>query len=306
MGRREPHLVQTHRRDRASPCTGFRPGLGGNAHQQEKQLPQRNLHRARHFARAARCAVPGALRSSGGGDGAIRAVTGDEVTGDWQDANPGKDGRLTQSSPPQPSALVVRRLGLADYEPTWRADAGVHHRAAIADTPDELWLVEHPPVYTLGIAAKPEHLPRIGQRHPGDQDRPGRADHLPRAGAGRDLCAAGSAPARAGRARAGADAGARGDRIAGGSWRSTQTAAKMRRACMWTDAKVAALGLRVRNGCCYHGLSLNVDMDLSPFRAINPCGYPGLQVTQLRDLGTRRTSRSRRATNLLAKLTAEI
>jgi lipoyl(octanoyl) transferase len=50
-------------------------------------------------------------------------------------------------------------------------------------------------------------------------------------------------------------------------------------------AKIAALGLRVRNGCCYHGLSLNVDMDLTPFGAINPCGYPGLEVTQLRDLG---------------------
>ena len=50
-------------------------------------------------------------------------------------------------------------------------------------------------------------------------------------------------------------------------------------------AKIAALGLRVRNGCCYHGLSLNVDMDLTPFGAINPCGYPGLEVTQLRALG---------------------
>ena len=51
------------------------------------------------------------------------------------------------------------------------------------------------------------------------------------------------------------------------------------------DAKVAALGLRIRNGCSYHGLSLNVDMDLTPFRSIDPCGYPGLAVTQLRDLG---------------------
>ncbi|MBI1990946.1 MAG: octanoyltransferase, partial [Betaproteobacteria bacterium] len=51
------------------------------------------------------------------------------------------------------------------------------------------------------------------------------------------------------------------------------------------EAKIAALGLRIRNGCCYHGLALNVDMDLSPFDAINPCGYPGLAVTQTRDLG---------------------
>src|SRR3970282_2177745 len=53
------------------------------------------------------------------------------------------------------------------------------------------------------------------------------------------------------------------------------------------DAKIAALGLRIKNGCCYHGLALNVDMDLAPFHAINPCGYPGLAVTQLRDLGIR-------------------
>jgi len=51
-------------------------------------------------------------------------------------------------------------------------------------------------------------------------------------------------------------------------------------------AKIAALGLRIRNGCCYHGIALNVDMDLAPFYAINPCGYPGLAVTQMRDLGT--------------------
>jgi lipoyl(octanoyl) transferase len=52
-----------------------------------------------------------------------------------------------------------------------------------------------------------------------------------------------------------------------------------------TEAKIAALGLRVRNGCCYHGLALNIDMNLAPFQAINPCGYAGLAVTQLRDLG---------------------
>ena len=70
-------------------------------------------------------------------------------------------------------------------------------------------------------------------------------------------------------------------------------------------AKVAALGLRVRNGCCFHGLSLNVDMDLSPFRAIDPCGYPGLQVTQLRDLGIDERTETV-AHKLLAKLANEI
>jgi lipoyl(octanoyl) transferase len=69
-------------------------------------------------------------------------------------------------------------------------------------------------------------------------------------------------------------------------------------------AKVAALGLRVRNGCCFHGLSLNVDMDLSPFRSIDPCGYPGLQVTQLHDLGIDERTETV-ADKLLAKLANE-
>ena len=70
-------------------------------------------------------------------------------------------------------------------------------------------------------------------------------------------------------------------------------------------AKIAALGLRIRNGCCYHGLSLNVDMDLSPFAAINPCGYPGLEVTQLRDLGVA-DEPGAVADKLLDKLSAEL
>ena len=70
-------------------------------------------------------------------------------------------------------------------------------------------------------------------------------------------------------------------------------------------AKVAALGLRVRNGCCYHGLSLNVDMDLTPFNAINPCGFPGLEVTQLRDLGVHEPAEAI-AGKLLDKLAAGI
>ena len=70
-------------------------------------------------------------------------------------------------------------------------------------------------------------------------------------------------------------------------------------------AKVAALGLRIRNGCCYHGLSLNVDMALAPFGAINPCGYPGLEVTQLRDLGVAE-SMSAVTEKLLARLAAEL
>ena len=67
-------------------------------------------------------------------------------------------------------------------------------------------------------------------------------------------------------------------------------AAKMRRVSMWGDAKIAALGLKIKRGCCYHGLSFNIDMDLTPYKFINPCGYKGLHVTQLKDFGIDKTA----------------
>lgn len=180
-------------------------------------------------------------------------------------------------------APVVRRLGLADYESTW-------HRmrdftmARTADTPDELWQVEHSPIYTLGVAAKPEHLPRTDNHIPVIKtDRGGQITYhgpgqvviytlldLRRRNLGvrtlvRRLEQAVIELLKAYRIEAKGREDAPGVYVAG--------------------AKIAALGLRVRNGCCYHGLSLNVDMDLAPFGAINPCGYPGLEITQLRDLG---------------------
>jgi lipoyl(octanoyl) transferase len=160
------------------------------------------------------------------------------------------------------------------------SDAGI-------DVPDELWLVEHPPVFTQGQAGKPEHLihdigipvvpiDRGGQityHGPGQAvvylllDLPRR--HLKVRELVRrieqaviDLMAQHGVKAERRDGAPGVYVGA---------------------------AKVAALGLRVRNGCCYHGVSLNVDMDLSPFSAINPCGYAGLAVTQLRDLGVNLT-----------------
>lgn len=157
--------------------------------------------------------------------------------------------------------------------------------ARTAATPDELWLLEHPPVYTLGQAGKPDHLLRDNGIPVVRTDRGGQVTYhgpgqvvayvlldLRRRGltvkrlvwmleqAVIDLLAAHRV---AGERRAGAP----GVYVGG--------------------AKVAALGLRVRGGCTYHGLALNVDMDLAPFRDINPCGYEGLEVTQLADLGVR-------------------
>ncbi|MFM8501124.1 MAG: lipoyl(octanoyl) transferase LipB [Fluviibacter sp.] len=182
--------------------------------------------------------------------------------------------------------LHVKRLGLVAYEPTWHAMrdqtlARVGEAAATA--PDELWLVAHPPVFTQGQAGKPEHLlkdigvpvvpiDRGGQityHGPGQvvvyllidlQRRHIKVRELVHKieQAVIDLLASYGITA------------ARRDGAPG---------------VYVGEAKVAALGLRIRNGCSYHGVSLNVDMDLSPFAAINPCGYAGMAVTQLYDLG---------------------
>jgi lipoyl(octanoyl) transferase len=152
-----------------------------------------------------------------------------------------------------------------------------------ADTPDELWLVEHPPVYTQGLNGKPEHLLNPGEIPVIQIDRGGQVTYhgpgqvvayllldLRRRNLGiRRLVELLEQTIIELLAEHGVSA--EGRRDAPGVYVNNR--------------KVAALGLRVRRGCCYHGLSLNVDMDLTPFEQINPCGYPGLQVTQLSELG---------------------
>ena len=181
------------------------------------------------------------------------------------------------------SLITVRKLGLADYEPTWRAMQDFTARRT-ADTPDELWLLQHPSVYTLGIAGKPEHLPRADNGIPVIRtDRGGQItyhgpgqivvylllDMRRRALSVRPLVRLMEHSAISLLAEYGVTAA--GCTEAPGVYVGA--------------AKIAALGLRIKRDCCYHGLALNVDMDLSPFHAINPCGYPGLAVTQTRDLG---------------------
>jgi len=196
-------------------------------------------------------------------------------------ANPVPTERYSVLSPQ--SSVLLRRLGLSDYEKTWRAMQSFT-AARDAGTPDELWLVEHPPVYTLGLNGKARHLPRTGNGIPVIKvDRGGQITYhgpgqivvytlldLRRRGLGvRALVRKLENAVIELLADYGIEAKGRDDApgvyVAG--------------------AKLAALGLRVRNGCCFHGMSLNVDMDLSPYRAIDPCGYPGLQVTRLRNLG---------------------
>jgi lipoyl(octanoyl) transferase len=180
------------------------------------------------------------------------------------------------------SALCVKHLGLAEFQPTYAA-MRQFTTSRDADTPDELWLLQHPPVYTAGLACRPEHLPRTTGIPLERVDRGGQITYH---GPGQVVMYTLLDLARRKlkiralvelieqavidtlahyNVRAQCKSGAPGV-YAGG-------------------AKIAALGLRVRSGGCYHGVALNVDMDLAPFLAIDPCGYPGLAVTQTRDLG---------------------
>jgi len=177
----------------------------------------------------------------------------------------------------------VRRLGIAEYEPLWRAMQSFTTGRS-AGTRDEIWVLEHPPVYTLGVAGKSEHLPRVDNGIPVIKiDRGGQITYH---GPGQivvylllDLRRRGIGVRTLVRRMEQAVIDLLGEY-------AIAARNKVEAPGVYVDeAKIAALGLRVKNGCCYHGLALNVDMDLSPFHAINPCGYPGLAVTQLRDLG---------------------
>ena len=156
-----------------------------------------------------------------------------------------------------------------------------------AQTPDELWLLEHPPVFTLGRNAKTEHLHYAGAIPVIHVDRGGQVTyHAPG-----QLVAYLLLDLR--RRRLGIQPLVRLIEQSIIDLLSDYGIHAERRAKapgVYVDGrKIAALGLRVRRGCCYHGLSLNVDIDLAPFERINPCGYPGLEVTRLADLGVNAT-----------------
>ena len=178
--------------------------------------------------------------------------------------------------------LGIRELGVLDYERTWLAmQRFTDERKLVPDTQDEVWLVQHPPVFTQGQAGKAEHLLLPGDIPVVKSDRGGQVTYhgpgqlvaylmldVRRLGFGvRELvtrmeqCLI--------------------DLLA--SYGVTAVARPDAPGVYVEGAKIASLGLRIRNGCSFHGLALNVDMDLEPFRRINPCGYAGLAMTQLRD-----------------------
>ncbi len=184
-------------------------------------------------------------------------------------------------------ALLIKRLGRVDYLPTWDA-MRQWSRARTGDTADELWLLEHPPVYTLGLAGKPEHLLRETGIPLVKTDRGGQITYH---GPGQaviyvlvDLQRRGIKVREFVRLLEQATL----DLLAGYAIAGYAIAGQLRDGAPGVyvgDAKIAALGLKIANGRSYHGLALNIDMDLAPFSAINPCGYPGLATTQLRDFG---------------------
>ena len=184
-------------------------------------------------------------------------------------------------SSPAP-ALQIKRLGHVDYQPTWEA-MRTFSRTRDAGTPDELWLLEHPPVFTLGLAGKPEHLLRETGIPLVQIDRGGQITYH---GPGQaviyvllDLHRHGIKVRELVQLLERAVLNLLADYGISGELRDGAPGVYV------GPAKIAALGLKITNGCSYHGLSLNVDMDLAPFSAINPCGYPGLATTQLRDFG---------------------
>ena len=178
--------------------------------------------------------------------------------------------------------LGIRELGVLDYERTWLAmQRFTDERKLVPDTQDEVWLVQHPPVFTQGQAGKAEHLLLPGDIPVVKSDRGGQVTYhgpgqlvayllldVRRLGFGvrelvsrMEICLI--------------------DLLAS---YGVNAAAKADAPGVYVEGdKVASLGLRIRNGCSFHGLALNVDMDLEPFRRINPCGYAGLAMTQLRD-----------------------
>ena len=185
-------------------------------------------------------------------------------------------------------ALRVKRLGLAEYGPTYEAMRRFTERRD-HDTPDELWLVQHPPVYTVGIAGRAEHFPREASI-PGSipVERVDRGGQITYHGPGQAIVYTLLDLAR--RKLSVRTLVRRLEQAAIDCLAAYNVLAERRPGApgVYVDgAKVAALGLRVRRGCCYHGIALNVDMDLAPFTAIDPCGYPGLAVTQTSALGIR-------------------
>lgn len=189
---------------------------------------------------------------------------------------------LPDSRPGLTKSLQIRQLGRVLYEPTWHEMQSFTDRRT-AETLDELWFLEHPPVFTLGRNSKAEHLHDTGDIQVIQSDRGGQVTYH---GPGQLIA---YVLLDINRRQLGVQSlvnlleqtviNLLSDH---GIFAERRTKAP---GVYVENRKIAALGLRVRKGCSFHGLSLNVDMDLAPFSMINPCGIEDLEVTRMSDLG---------------------
>ena len=198
--------------------------------------------------------------------------------------------------------IIIRSLGRQEYEPLWRGMQKLTDERP-AETPDEIWFTEHPPVYTLGLNASREHLLAPGDIPVVQVDRGGQVTYhgpgqlmiyplldLRRSKLGvRDVVTALEKSVI--------------DLLA--TYEINAVARKDAPGVYVAGRKVASVGLRIRRGASYHGMALNLDMDLEPFGRINPCGYENLEVTDLRKLGVE-ASRDRLTEQFQAALLANL
>lgn len=180
------------------------------------------------------------------------------------------------------NVIIIRKLGRQDYLPTFDA-MRKFSQSRDDKSSDEFWLVEHPPVYTQGRNSKPEHLLNSGSINVVDIDRGGQVTYH---GPGQLVLYVMLDLTRMGKGvRYLVSAMEQSIINLLTSYSVSATARADAPGVYVNGAKVAALGLRISRGRSYHGLSLNVDMDLTPYQGINPCGHAGMIVTQCRDLG---------------------
>ena len=197
---------------------------------------------------------------------------------------------------------VIRHLGRTEFETTWRAMQDFTTNRT-AETPDEIWLTEHNPVYTLGLNRKDVRMPSRDDIPVVNTDRGGKITYH---GPGQtiiylliDLKRKGINVRQLVSSMENSVVKLLAEANIHGLARADAPGVYVR------DKKIASVGLRLKKECCYHGISLNVDMDLAPFSAIDPCGYRGLEVTQLRDLAIY-LSQAEAAEKLLKYLTKEL
>ena len=177
--------------------------------------------------------------------------------------------------------VLIRQLGQHDYTPVWQAMQRFTQQRNNTTT-DEIWLLEHPPVFTLGLNGKQHHILNAGDIPVVPTDRGGQVTYH---GPGQLIAYLLFDLKRHNLSVRAIVSLIEQSIITLLAEHGIQAESHKHAPGVYVDgAKIAALGLRIKQGCCYHGLSLNVDMDLEPFSRINPCGYPNMAVTQLSNL----------------------